>query len=36
LTIENCLFSSARDSLLPWTLSFSPASMLKAVSAHSC
>jgi hypothetical protein len=36
LTIENCLFSSARASLLPWTLSFPPASTLEAVFAHSC
>jgi hypothetical protein len=35
LMIENCLFSSARVGLLPWTLSFSPASTLEAVSAHS-
>jgi hypothetical protein len=36
LTVENCLLSSARVNLLPWALSFPPASMLKAVSAHSC
>jgi hypothetical protein len=36
LTMENCLFSSARVGLLPWTLSFSPASTLEAMSAHSC
>jgi hypothetical protein len=36
LTIENCLFRSARVNLLPWTLSFPPASALEAVSAHSC
>jgi hypothetical protein len=36
LMIENCLFSSARVSLLPWTLSFPLASTLEVVSAHSC
>jgi hypothetical protein len=36
LTIENCLFRSARVNLLPWALSFPPASTPEAVSAHSC
>jgi hypothetical protein len=36
LTIEICLFSSARVSLLPWTLSFPPSSALEVVSAYSC
>jgi hypothetical protein len=36
VTIENCLFRSARVNLLPWTLSFPSASALEALSAHSC
>jgi hypothetical protein len=36
LTIENYLFSSARVNLLPWALSFPPASTIEVVSAHSC
>jgi hypothetical protein len=36
LTVENYFFSSAKVDLLPWTLSFSLASTLEAVSTHSC
>jgi hypothetical protein len=36
LTVENCLFRSARVNLLPWALSFPPASALEAVFTHSC